>query len=99
MVGTIESCNLLLAAWKFLICNWQTVVVSECFVSVDFVQLLARGAPHHQALDEAGARGLKRGFLATKRHVHVYVDIYSLAWIQSTLKHYDSRSQFAGAIS
>ena len=65
-------------------------------VSVVFAVVGERGAPHHQALDEAGERGSKHGFLATKRHVYDYVDIYSLIWIQGTLKHYDSRSQFAG---
>ena len=70
-----------------------------CIRCFDVAVVGERGAPHHQALEEAGERGSKHGFLATKRHVYVYVVIYSLIWIQGTLKHYDSRSQFAGAIS
>ena len=70
------------------------------FVAFDVAVVGERGAPHHQAFEEnhaeAGERGSKHGFLATKRHVYDYVDIYSLIWIQGTLKHYDSRPQFAG---
>ena len=70
------------------------------FVAFDVAVVGERGAPHHQAFEEnhaeAGERGSKHGFLATVRHVYGCVVIYSLIWIQDTLKHYNSRSQFAG---
>ena len=77
--------------------------MSECSVYLLFFDVAVvgeRGAPHHQALeenhDEAGERGSKHGFLATRRHVYDYVVIYSLIWIQDTLNYYNSRSQVAG---